>query len=1116
MISLLKSSAGSGKTYNLAKTYIRMILTSPDPRAYRHVLAVTFTNKATEEMKSRILKELDILSCDTPSSPYYGEFRPLFPSDDALRQKATDVLSEILRDYSSFAVSTIDKFFQQALRSFAREIGQFASYQVELDKESLVKESVDRILDSLSEEGAASRSMIDWLSSSALSQLESGSSMKLESGLYSMASNLMSEGHRTLMEQNGRRLQDRNLSFDILYSKEWLSQVRENLTAYRDRFKGRVEAAAGEVLSVLDSKGVDPSDFYKGFLKSVLKYQGMRGDIEPLTDAFVSRALDPSGWFSKKNASLLARVQGPLEGPLGTFVSLFEGDDYKAYCTAQNLLPQLYDLGIARELREQFRMILQEKNVLSIDDSNVLLRRIIAGSDAPFVYEKMGVKFENFLLDEFQDTSQVQWENFVPLLRESDSTGRDNLLVGDVKQSIYRWRDSDWKLFESGVRKVFPAASDKAPLQDNWRSLRTIVKFNNGFFAHSAGILDSRLGGGQDMIKGIYRDVCQEVRTKDSQEGSVRLTFCSPSDELDAVYGAVLSALQRGATYGKIAVVVRTNVKGADVATHLISKGIPVISDESLKVKSSPSVRLIVSLLSLLDNPKDKVGYYQAQKIAVTLPTSWLSLEDLCEQIIRSVWKDGAVPEGEVLYVQSFLDDVVSYARSGGNNLHLFLEHWKEASPSLSSPQGVDAVRIITIHKSKGLEFPYVIIPFLEGIDLYNSKKTRKWVYFSGEGTPLEGKADGLYYLGLSKQSLSTLYAEEYLQELLMQYIDNINNTYVAFTRAEKGLHIIGALPDSLGKVDPSAISEAMLPSIEYHDFCEILYAYACAGVDPSLGRIAIPEEERPVPLVNGTVVEFQRGVMYDFGAASKKEGEEDGKKKASAPSSTPVGTSFRSYPMTGIGFRGEEVGLPEEEQSPSLRLRLSSDAYEFFSQEGPLGTSSRIRGIVLHDILSRMRDPSDLEAALSEVLGEGGFSPRDLEEYRDLLSSSIENATLRIDGRTLSVKEVFFPRGEGYKVICERTFLRPGDLKPLRPDRVVIDLERREAVVVDYKFASPDTAEREKYTWQVRSYCKLVGRTFKVHVRGFLWFIQKGETRVVDVDYGSPHSEEIKEVDNC
>ena len=422
MIEIKKASAGSGKTYQLTETYLNCLASSGDQNAYRHILAVTFTNKATAEMKSRILKRLHEKAATDPES----ERR----------------LVSILHDYGAFNVSTIDKFFQQVLRAFARELGYFSAYQVELDTSAVVSESVDRMLDGITEQDLE---LIAWLDDLVMRQLSEGKRITLEADLDETCSKL-----RTLRQDPG------------LLSKKNLAEKREWCVRIIERFNRRFAELAPELAEDAGRLGK-------------IKYPGVRA----LKDA-------------------------PSE-----LLELLE--EYKLYNTAHIIYPLTYTLGVARDFYASQDALLKEKNTLCLDDSTALLKGIIDGSDAPFVYEKIGVRFRNFLLDEFQDTSDVQWDNFYPLLKESDDTGNDSLIVGDVKQSIYRFRGSDWRLLANRLPAVFPKASTNS-LKDNWRSCKEIVDFNNRFFKFAS----EYIGEGD-----LYSDVEQNVifRTWNGQAG---------------------------------------------------------------------------------------------------------------------------------------------------------------------------------------------------------------------------------------------------------------------------------------------------------------------------------------------------------------------------------------------------------------------------------------------------------------------------------------------------------------------------------------------------------------------------------------------------------------------
>ena len=748
MIKILKASAGSGKTYNLAREYIRLLLVKKDKQAYRHILAVTFTNKATDEMKRRILDELYLLATDPQKSPYFKDFVPsVFKTADALQERASGQLGGILHDYSSFAVSTIDKFFQQTLRAFSREIGQFASYQVELDKAALVDESVDRILDGLTEDD---RGLLGWLTENVKAGLESGIRFNLEPPLREMAGNLKSMDHAEAVRRYG-------IDEDTAYAKEHLKELRKGCTAIADAFVKDVREAAEAALNVLDRHGIAPEESSYKFMKVLYSYQGLgpRDTVEAPSASFMDKAADPSKWFAKSKDKYRLELEGDLDGPLNAFCALF-GDRFRLYRTACLIGSQAYTLGIAAELRKAFEEVQREKNVISIDDSNTILKGIIDGSDAPFVYEKLGVRFEDFLLDEFQDTSTVQWENFRPLLLNSEAGGFDNLVVGDVKQSIYRWRGSDWRLLDSGVRGDFKMGKDDEQVLDgNYRTCKAIVEFNNAFFLYAAREMDGLLGGNE--IGRIYYDVKQKVCFKDAADGSVDIRFLDGYDaQMDEIVDSVRSVIAAGGSYGDVAILVRDNRIGSEIAARLVSEDIPVVSDDSLYVKSSVTVRRLVSQLSLVDTPDTgkhtSVAGFLARSMDIGIPDHYHSLTDLAESLLRDLRAaDSDTFDAEVPYIQSFMDTLLDWTASHGNDLSAFLREWADADPKIASPESGSSVRVMTVHKSKGLEFPYVIFPFAEKVSLY--KSSSYWCRPAVEGTPLASFADGVYHVELSGSS---------------------------------------------------------------------------------------------------------------------------------------------------------------------------------------------------------------------------------------------------------------------------------------------------------------------------------------------------------------------------
>ena len=1070
----MRASAGSGKTFNLARKYITLLFRKNDIHSYRNILAVTFTNKATDEMKSRILKELYVLSTQPEKSPYLKWFipdmfaekdmegvleedivrelpgKPGVPvTTDSLKQTASDILSALLHDYGAFSVSTIDKFFQQTLKAFSREIGHFSSYQVELDKKSLVKECVDRILDSLTEDDTQ---LLKWLTDFAIEQIENGDRYQLEQRLVEMAVKLKSDDHRMLVENSG-------VDESRAYSHDNLMVLRKECNSIIREFSGKVSEKARAILAFLQENALEVSHFYRGFLKILYNYQdvGDREEIAPLEEKFIVRCKDKDSWFSKANSKLLSTFnEDDLLEMLTEFCSIFQ-EEYKVYGTAILIRKQLYDLGVAADIYKEFDAVLRDRNVLSLDDSNFLLRNIIDGSDAPFVYEKTGVRYENFLLDEFQDTSTVQWDNFYPLLAESEGNGNDNLIVGDVKQSIYRWRGSDWGLLDNIVPASFASSSKLLVLDRNFRSCRNIVGFNNDFFRFAAQYLDSQYSLTPEQVPGgktladIYKDVGQIAASGSADEGNVRVLFCS-DDQMSHIISSISSLRENGVSYGDIAILVRWNKEGTLIANNLVAEGIPVITDEALMVNSSITVRRLVSLLSYVDNPNDAVNSYLAGAMNVSVPEETHSISDLCEALCRRIrCYDEVVFDREVSYIQTFMDFVIDYESSNGNSLHDFLARWSEVSISVSSPTLSDAVRVMTVHKSKGLDFKHVIIPFSDKIALF--KGGPKWCmpelpanYFpESERTPFD--------VNLTKHCVNTIFEEDLNKEIILQLVDNLNVFYVALTRAVKSMTIISSVPskkfrDGLGKegsgVQANSISDVLYEYLHFNSLS--------AGFEAE--EIVSSETSECVGIC------FVKGKLSD--------------EKYSPEQSSSVSKMDAVYPSYALNpEEGEESVFDTPDRS---RLLFSSDALEYFTEQGRR-PSTKIKGIVLHQILSKVNVCDDLEMAVNHAVVSGLIDSRDRDPVFSMLSEKLENIA----------SYGWFSADN--KDVRNETAIINTDGRIYRPDRITTD-SKGTVHVIDYKFGEPD----EKYLSQISRYANLLKRMGYENVIPNIWYVMRDE----------------------
>lgn len=1075
MLELMKASAGSGKTYTLAKKYIGLLFESKERDAYRHILAVTFTNKATEEMKSRILKELFIMATQPLESDYLKDFVPsVLPSAEDMQRKAARVMSDILHDYSAFAVSTIDKFFQQTLKAFAHEIGQFASYQVELDRDSVVEESVDRLLDSLTED---KKELRGWLTENLLDQLERGGKYRVDASLMDVAKRLGSRQRKDALMAAGLCGKARD--------KKELKEIRRVSRRIVSESHEKLVSACEAVLSILGRYGVtvkeDKRTFFGHFAVFAKLQKGVT--VELPGSSFMDKLPDASKWFTgeqkkkyKADLELMALDLAPYVAVVEEFFDQANVMDYNTACILDS---QLYGLGLAGELEQMFKEILKEKNIMCLDDSNEILRDIINGSDAPFIYEKTGVRYDHFLLDEFQDTSRVQYENFLPLLIESHSKDGRNLIVGDVKQSIYRWRGSDWNLLSHEIRGQFRDAVDNT-LKTNWRSLANVVHFNNVLFWTLARVLDSQSISEETVetivgslkhpekeedrgaIAEIYSDVMQKVAPKHSEGGHVKVTFVTAPErgkgdnglQKEQILSTIHDLMGRGARMGDIAVLVRGNAEGEKIAAFLLENSIAVITDESLKVKKSATVRRLMSLMSYVDNPADKVNGYLAESLDIRTPESYRSLTDLAEYFFRELkLKTGDGWKNEIPHIQSFMDAIQDYVSGHDNSLHNFLKYWEDKDPSISSPSSGDAVRIMTVHKSKGLAFPYVILPYAEKIGFYKSGKM--WCVPELEGTGLEGVAEGTYDVMLSESAGLTHFGRHYIHESFMQLVDNMNILYVALTRAEKGMHIIGNLP---GKSRMDKITAGVY---DFKNFSELIFWFvSLSGIVEGIETVSDKDEQTGMQAFH-----FSYGKEYDF---SLMERESDGMEAFVQRE----GLEFPSIPLNpDIPVLDEEDGEMVDVRELG-RLKFSADSLDFFLEDkAGIEASPRLKGIVLHDILSRLKDVSGLEPAVDAAVASGDV---DLSQRDEILTLLRE--------RIMSRPEWF--ASDGLEVMNETTLI-DSDGKMYRPDRVMIS-EDRAVCIVDYKFGE----HRRSYERQLKGYADIWRRMGYEEVTAFLWYV--------------------------
>lgn len=1078
MLTVYRASAGSGKTYTLTGEYLSLLFSSPN--AYRRILAVTFTNKATDEMKGRIIEELYNLSAGKESGYVSLLARQFRLRETEVRKKAKTILVAILHDYSSFNISTIDRFFQQTMRAFTREIGLQGGYGLELDQEQVLEEAIDGLLGSLDKQ--VNKELLNWLIQFAADKVENGHAWNLRKDIAQLSRELFKESYKAFEKEVREDITD----------KKSLESYKETLYAIIRSEEARVKEIGKKALVLLDEYALSPADFKQGLRSPIgLFRKWAEGEMKEPTATFINWVGNVEAFYTPKTDSAVrSRIEEVFSRGLNEYMrqitELFANPIQ--YLTAKEIVRYYFTLGILNDVSARIADYRQEKNILLIADTTELLNKVIAGCDAPFIYEKTGVNIDHYMIDEFQDTSGMQWNNFRPLIKESLAHDRFNLIVGDVKQSIYRFRNSDWKLLDEqlGIDFRHEGVTDEV-LGVNWRSCRCIVEFNNAFFnsaplllqaLFNEGLGDSSLSDKEQAYVGgriiqaydkLYQQVPPKFRDK---EGHVKIDFFASTDEADwkeqalAQLPATLERLQdNGYALRDIAILVRTNKEGAAVADALLAykESHPaggykydLISDDALFVSGSACVRFLVTLLRHLRNREEETArriavfnytllkVAAAEQTATSLPLQETdfpkevkkALRYLCRESLYEITEgllrlfDSLFPDSEQVFIQAFLDMVHEFAQGENSDISSFLKWWDEKGcrKTIITPDAQDAIRILTVHKSKGLGFKVVLLPFGDWeIDHKPVKPVILWCH------PEKPPFNKLHLVPVRYSSTlsRTIFAREYYDEKLHTYIDSLNTLYVAFTRAKEELIVFAPKPKKLDKV--GGISDLLWLGL--HGATRPV----TANGEPLVDLSGCLDEEKGC---------FEHGRWW----------------------------SPCALPDTDTGT--EEVELhriisitPQDR----LRLRLQGKAFFFDDKE-------RKHGALMHDILSRVRTSKDIPGAVEAYRYAGVITHEECVLLKSRLEELLnEPAVARwYDGkcRILSHVDILFAK-RGAK----------------RPDRIVI--YGQTVVIVDYRFGKK---ENGAYVRQMKENMKLVGGMGYPDVKGFIWYVELSKIEAVNL----------------
>ena len=1048
-----RASAGSGKTHTLALRYVALLLRHPGGEAFRHILTVTFTNLATAEMKQRILEFLYRLSRhidhEAELASQVGSVlaeRGISLEAEEMSRRAADSLSAILHDYSYFRVETIDSFLQSVLRNMARELGLNARLRVELNDQEMVSAAVDRLIDGLSEDEAESDAR-RWIGELLREELDAGRVWNVAEVVKNFAGCIFDETFLSRSDDERRALR----------SPETIGRFIGQMKRIETECEQQAEALGRQTITDIEAlplnfDRIKNAPYYRKMLERMLAME------TPKLSDTVNRALyeDSSLLLKKTDQSLTAEAEDAarlLRQAHEQYLGL-----YSDHLTARLALRDIHKLRLLGLIEDLADDIADENNRFALSRTPTLLSEMVGDDDAPFIFEKAGTTFHNVMIDEFQDTSLMQWRNFRVLLVDNQASAGEDLLVGDVKQSIYRWRNGDWRILqEIDQEKALPVKPHVEPLKENFRSDLRIVTFNNNFFAEAARRLDA-IAAHQPTIAELYHDVEQQPhRTLPS--GHIAISLYQSKKKNDEEYWqqmvsemvqSIEQLQQTGLSLNQMAILVREKNDGAELIRRFAQAAphLRLVSDEAYLLCSGRSVEIIIAMLRSLTSEADPVS----QAFLVDQGIEPFTADErqrllampfhlMCEELARLALPH--CPPGQEAYLHSLFDALQNFQQGGSGDAVSFLRAWDESlwqSPVTGGD--IDGLRVLTIHKSKGLQFHTVLLPATHWKIFKHRPDERMWM-----------KADDQRFNTLGPLPVSpsqdlafSHYASEYEEEMFQRRVDAINTLYVAFTRAERNLLVWG---------QTKAESSTKFTLTDDASAGDIICATLGAKLEPT-----------------DTGFSFSEGEIVGPDAARED--------------------TSRTNPLNLEG--GEPLTLPFVSLEPRLVFRQSNESRRFVSDcnaDAPQPLSFTDIGKVMHYVLSLIRTESDIPNVIRQCR-EQGLLPDEKTQNHVL-------ERLKQGFRDELVRSWF---SDDCEVINETNIIGKTSLRPdqtvHRPDRVVI---RQDTLsVIDYKFARPDS----EHQTQILAYADLLGRLRPdLTIRAYLWYVYQGE--VVEVTPSRP-----------
>lgn len=1001
---IYNASAGSGKTYSLTKEYLKLLLVDTSPSKFRQILAITFTNKAVDEMKTRILDSLYAFGMEEPEkqgSLFHEICQDLSLSAAQLRERSKLVLKRILHNYSFFEISTIDKFNHKIIRTFARDFQLSQNFEVELDTELLLKEAVGRLL----ERSGAESELTQVLIAFSLEKIDGDKSWDIGYDLVEIGKLLFQENHTQHLD----KLRAKTIS----EFKDIQKQLAERITAIENGVLEKAQAVLQEIFN----QGFEATDFPRQTLPNHFKkITGKDFSTKTLYANKLEQNLMEGTILKsndKRDTSHLATLV--LEHFMVIKKELFQRNYLK------NIYGNTVPLTLLSEIAKEIKNIELEKEVIPITYMNEVLSKEIRNQPAPFIYERLGEKYRHYFIDEFQDTSKVQWENLIPLIGNAlESVNEKNelgslFLVGDVKQAIYRWRGGRAEQFLDLINQKshpFTVAPQIFSLDTNWRSASGIIKFNNSFFTAIAPFLRD------PDYKDLFLQGCiQKPNTR--LGGYVQLSFLDGEvqDKAEAYCSEVLKSvkevLSKNYHYSDICVLVRKNDHGMLLANFLSENNIPIVSSESLLLKNNEKIIFLISLLRVIENQGDREAAYNVLQYlsqgqanmhgVISINLNQLEhflaenydfhIPELSGQSALTVLEKAIVQfdlaTNSEAYLTFLMDELLVVEKREGSDIRSFLGHWeqKQASLSITAPNNINAVKIMTIHKAKGLEFPIVIFPFADSVIDDKRKRKKSWVAATKTEESL-GLDEFLIDTKQEMEQYNAIAKEVYLEEVKKTQLDALNVLYVALTRAENGLYIISDSGKPIASLEQSTT---------YSD----LFQYY---------------------LKENGVSKNEQG-LYAVGSLAERNG--DNEHLSEQHLNIPYISREKGDAGFAISIRSSR--LWDDEKREAIEL-----------------------GNVIHYALSQIYILDDLPKVIVDLATLGH-----LEGYAtNYITQKIKEVV------THPLLTEYF--SESQRILNEQNILTVNG-KTLRPDRIVI--AGNEATIIDYKTGKPSPSHKEQIT---------------------------------------------------